>query len=67
MGNWTPRDGMPRPNTKLKDDEPYLASDYIDQTSCTWNRNKLEAISAAMDVDITKKVNSTFYLLVMYL
>ncbi|XP_024310402.1 uncharacterized protein LOC112268687 [Brachypodium distachyon] len=54
--NWIPRDSLMRPIACPTDDAPCAVSDFIDSTSASWNRGKLEEFFLPMDVEIIQSI-----------
>jgi hypothetical protein len=50
--NWLPRDEVRRPITCLENNAPQLVSDFIDQTSASWDLQKLQRFFLPMDVEV---------------
>jgi hypothetical protein len=50
--NWLPRDEVRRPITCLESNAPQLVSDFIDQTSASWDLQKLQRFFLPMDVEV---------------
>ena len=48
--NWLPREGTMRPITTPGDDAPALVGEFIDQSTLSWNVDKLNAFFLPIDV-----------------
>lgn len=54
--NWLPRDDMLRPARCHLANSPQLVSELIDETSATWNRQKLEEFFTPMDREVIENI-----------
>jgi hypothetical protein len=54
--NWLPRDERLSPVAPKKQGAPRLVSDYIDNTSATWDNSKVDEFFLPMDADVIKGI-----------
>jgi hypothetical protein len=56
MDQWIPRDGLLRPIACLVREPPSQVSDFIENSSATWNEGKLQQCFRPMDVEAILRI-----------
>lgn len=54
--NWLPRSGLLKPTTRMGDHAPTRVCELIDQSTATWDKEKLEQFFLSMDSEVIANI-----------